>query len=97
MKSHVERIKSGSIVVAYLKQLIAELGAIGGVIMVVAHKLHLLAGLPKKAVVGNERPILQSATIGLNNLTTGKQGDELSPVEAGVIEKNDSRRPSGLG
>ena len=53
-----------------LEHLISQLGAVGGVIVMIAHQLHLFARFTQYGVIDNECLVVQGAAIGTGNLAT---------------------------
>ncbi len=54
MKAKIQRIEADTVMISELEHLITQLGAVGGVIVMVADELHLLAGFAKDGVIDNE-------------------------------------------
>jgi hypothetical protein len=56
-------------------------------IMVVAHQLHGFTGFAEKAVIGNDRLLVEGSLIGSSNLAASQKSDELSPVETRMVQE----------
>jgi hypothetical protein len=54
--------------ISELEHLIAQLGAVGGVIVMIAHQLHLFAGFAQDGVVNNDCPVAEGTLIGAGYL-----------------------------
>ena len=76
-----------AIVVTELKHLVTQLTTMGFMIMMIAYKLHVLSCFVQNRIIYNEHFLIERYPVTLNKNAIGRQVNELSPIETGVIEK----------
>ena len=68
VKTKIQGIEAGAVMISELEHLIAQLGAVGGVIVMIAHQLHLFARFAQDGVVNNDCPVVEGTLIGAGYL-----------------------------
>ena len=87
MKGRINGKEVGFVVIPELEHLIAQLGAVGFVVIVIAHQFHLFAGLGKHGIIHDENAIIERAAVNDGQDSVDEKGEELSPVESVMVEK----------
>ena len=63
MQAKIQGIEAGAVMISELEHLVSQLGAVGGVIVMIAHQLHLFAGFAQDGVVNNDGLVVEGAPI----------------------------------